>query len=255
MGNGGSARGCGDSREAGGVYMEVGGIGGAIPMYEIIKDPVEPIDPKAVGLSPVGVKLIEIDGVTHVFDWVGAKHYPNASDFIEEAVRLGISRRISKKEDLSKLTAESRLVLVHPKAFITGGESFFADVPCPTGKHPGDRSTCAGRLWLVGDPGSTDITLAEDYVGPRDPFPDWAPIKATPSPGNSLRIGRRSMPSFTYTLGQRPHDVGITLGPGIIMVAPIERLAVINDPNDSDATRDALERAYGAKLPVKLEDL
>ncbi len=253
MSLGKKARGCGGSRETGGVYMEVGSEDGGLPMCELIKDPVEFIDPKAIGLSPVGVKLIEINGVTHVFDWVGAKHYPNASDFIEEAIRLGISRRISKKEDFSRLTAESRLILVHPKAFIEGG--VFQEVPCPTGKHPGDRSNCAGRLWLVGDPGSTDITIDEDYVGPRDPFPEWAPLPATPSPTQAYRLGRRSMPSFTYTLGERPSDIGLRLRPGIIMVAPIERLAVVNDPNDLDATRDALERAYEAKLPVKLEDL
>lgn len=44
MSLGSSARGCGDSRETGGVYMEVGSEDGGLPIYELIKDPVESID-------------------------------------------------------------------------------------------------------------------------------------------------------------------------------------------------------------------
>lgn len=115
--NGGQPRGCGKSRDAGGIYMECGSFGGGgIPMSMLIKDPVPLFDPESVGLSPVGVKVVEFDGVFHVFDWVGASHYPNAADFLEEAVRLGLSRRIPKTAEFSRLTAESRLILVHPKA-------------------------------------------------------------------------------------------------------------------------------------------
>lgn len=261
MSLGKSPRGCGKSRDTGAIYMEVGSEEGGLPMYQLIQDPVRAVDPKALGLTPVGVKLIEVDGVTHVFDWVGAKHYPNASDFIEEAIRLGISRRISKKEDFSKLTPESRLVLVHPRAFVSGHEGvpYLAGRPwpCPTGIHDVEArdERCAGLLWLLGEPGTTDMRLEEDYVGPRDPFPEWAPGKVAPQPSDTYRVGRRSMPAFTYSLGERPHDIGVTLSPGIIMVAPIERLAVISDPNDQAATNDALAVASGSSLPVSLEAL
>ena len=255
MGNGGAARGCGGSRDAGGVYMEVGGLEGSRAMYEIIKDPVVPFDPASIDLSPIGVKIVEVDGVYHVFDWVGATHYPNASDFLEEAIRLGLSRRISKKEDFSKLTAASKLILVHPKAIINAPASYLSHrpVPCPTGKHPdpSNRCDCAGRLWLIGDPGSTDLEQDEAYEAPSGAFPDWAPFPVAPF----ALCGRRIMPSFTYTLAERPHDVEVKLSPGIIAIAPIERLAVVRHPGDPDAEADALSKARRSSLPVSLEDL
>lgn len=255
MGNGGAARGCGDSRDAGGVYMEVGGVGGAIPMYEIIKDPVVPFDPASIDLSPIGVKIVEVNGVYHVFDWVGATHYPNAADFLEEAIRLGLSRRISKKEDFSKLTAASKLILIHPKAVMNAPASYIANraIPCPTGKHPdpSNRCDCAGRLWLIGDPGTTDLELDEAYVTPSGVFPEWAPHPVEPF----YMCGRRTMPSFTYTLAERPHDVDVTFSPGIIAIAPIERLAVVRHPGDPEAEADALSKARHSSLPVNLEDL
>jgi hypothetical protein len=250
--NGGSPRGCGDSRDAGGIYLEAGSAGGiGIPMYVLIKDPVVAIDPTEIGLSPVGVKLVEMNGVWHVFDWVGESHYPNAADFLEEAIRLGLSRRISKQEDFSKLTAESRLILVHPKAFITDEDRSIPEpCGCPTGNHPnqGERFLCAGRLWRVGKSGSTDI--GNGGPPPTESTPVWAPCPEEPCENT----GRRQMPSFTYNLGELPSNSKVTLSPGIIMVAPIERIAVVNDPNDADHTRDALETAREAKVPVTLDD-
>lgn len=248
--NGGSARGCGGSREKGGIYLECGSAsGGGIPMFCLIKDPIPAFDPESIGLSPVGVKLAEIDGVTHVFDWVGAKHYPNAADFLEEAVRLGLSRRISKNEDFSKLTSESRLILVHPKAFIEVDEEYWQHpIPCPTGFHSDryDRIGIseAGKLWLVGDPGSTDgLPMAEE-------FPVWAPF---PVPAFNP-VSKRSMPAFEYNLGERPFGVDVKLSPGIIMVAPVERIAVVNDPDDPENLRSALEAANEANVPVTLDE-
>lgn len=248
--NGGSARGCGGSREKGGIYLECGSAGGfGIPMFSFIKDPVAAFDPDSVGLSPVGVKLAEIDGVTHVFDWIGAKHYPNAADFLEEAVRLGLSRRISKKEDFSKITAESRLILVHPKAFVEGFPDDI-EVPCPTGQHAAayDRLSIqeAGRLWLVGD---EDSVVVPDGVIPRrgSVFPEWAPF---PIPSEDTPV--RAMPAFEYNLAVRPK--GVKLSPGIVMVAPIERIAVVNDPDDPENIQSAMEAAHEANVPVTLDE-
>ncbi|MEQ1761577.1 MAG: hypothetical protein ABL984_00395 [Pyrinomonadaceae bacterium] len=250
--NGGSERGCGDSREKGGIYLECGSAGGGgLPMFHLIKDPITAFDRESVGLSPVGVKLAEIDGVWHVFDWVGAKHYPNAADFLEEAVRLGLSRRISKTEDLSKLTAESRLILVHPKAFIEGfieGYPLGVPVPCVTGNHPNivDRLSIqeAGRLWLVGDEDTVDPNISK-----CGPFPEWAPYPLFEEEGTP---GVRKMPAFEYNLAVRPK--GVKLSPGIVMIAPIERLAVVNDPDDPENLRSAMEAANKSSVPVTLDE-
>lgn len=255
VGNGGKARGCGSSRDAGGIYLECGDDeGGGLPMWELIQDPVKSVDIKALGLSPVGVKLVEVDGVWHVFDWVGAEHYPNAADFIEEAVRLGISRRISRKEDFSKLTSASRLVLVHPRAVIAEVPDWLKmrECPCPTGHvgHDGSHFNCAGSLWHIAHPQTTDSRpMDHNYEPPTDEFPEWAPRRAT-APG--CTSARRRMPAFTYNVGLRVLD--LELSPGIIMVAPIERLAVVNNPSNRSDTEEAASAAMTSTIPVHLMD-
>ena len=60
------------------------------------------------------------------------------------------------------------------------------------------------------------------------------------------------MPSFSYV--GRPAPEGVRLSHGIIASCPIERIAVINDDNDTDGTREALDKAGAAHLPVRLEN-
>jgi len=250
--NGADPRGCGDSREVGGIYMESGSSGGeGIPMSMLIKDPISLFDVESVGLSPVGVKLVEIDGITHVFDWVGATHYPNAADFLEESIRLGLSRRIPRTADFSKLTAESRLILVHPKAYIEAPDSYWdcRPIPCPTGFHPDSNErpgiSEAGKLWVVGDPGSTDGLPMEGDL------PLWAPFPVAAF--NS--VGRRSMPAFDYNLGERPAgSKDVVFRPGIVMVAAIERLSVVNNPYDEVGTAETVEWVNSSPLLVSLDD-
>ena len=53
---------------------------------------------------------------TNAFDvimWVGEKFYPMPWDFLEEARWIGISKRIPKNIDFSKISSNSRLILVH----------------------------------------------------------------------------------------------------------------------------------------------
>lgn len=249
--NGGKPRGCGKARDKGGIYLECGSAEGfGLPMFSLIKDPIPAFDPDSVGLSPVGVKIVEVDGVYHVFDWVGAKHYPNAADFLEEAVRLGLSRRISRKEDFSKLTAESRLILVHPKAYVENDLALlndYTEYPCPTGKHQVVHSRQlireAGALWLVGD----EDTVEGPSEGLVDPYPEWAPC-----PIETGGPGIRKMPAFEYRLAVRPK--GITLSPGIVIVAPIERLVVVNDPEDPKNLESSLGAASASSLPVSVDE-
>lgn len=122
-------RGCG-SRVNGAVYLVVNtGRGGerldyftiCQPTHEVVltegAKPV-PID-VAFQLTPKGVKLVERDGVTHVLDWVGSENYPNVLDFWYEAWRHGVSRRVNlQPDDYARLSRDSRLILLHPRAYI-----------------------------------------------------------------------------------------------------------------------------------------
>ena len=64
-------------------------------------------------MSAVGVTLIERDGVTHVLDVVGREHYPAVELFVDEARRVGVSRRIAVTTDFERLTPDSRLLVLH----------------------------------------------------------------------------------------------------------------------------------------------
>jgi hypothetical protein len=125
------------------------------PIEFFLLDPPLPVELDALGIGPRGVHLIEKEGVWHVFDVVGQENYPNVCDVIEEARYWGISRRCELL-DYSLLTAESRLVLLHQRAFIRNfadypplfGEHERRDFRCPKNKHALDslEGMCAG-LW------------------------------------------------------------------------------------------------------------
>ena len=193
-------------------------------------DPPIPVDVVAMGLSAIGVTLVRTtasDGraVTHVFDIIGQSHYPNVASFIDEARAHGVSRRLSRSLDFSRLEAgRSRLVLVHARAFLDNAIEYFqartqARWPCPKFTHAHlDRDRppemCASLFW-------------EDLDGPR------------------LRPGERHTRVFagqTTTHGLAAPDGVVPRHRHAIFASfPISRLAVISDPHG--ATHDVAARS------------
>src|SRR5690242_4902011 len=116
-------RGCGD-REEGGVYAESGLSSLGSPLEHFLFDPPVPL-PDGLDLinkpqlwqraDPLsGEPVVDPETKIPVSDlliWVGAEHYPEAVDFIEETRRMGASRRLNPNLDLSKLTRRSRMLL------------------------------------------------------------------------------------------------------------------------------------------------
>jgi hypothetical protein len=102
------------------VYFEtmLAPAGEGHPVECFIKDPPMLLDTQAIGLTPIGTKIISMNGVNHVFDWVGTSHYPNVADFVEEVRRFGASRRAAQNIDFSLLSPDSMLVLVHSRTVI-----------------------------------------------------------------------------------------------------------------------------------------
>lgn len=230
------ARGCG-RRIAGGLYLESGYDAGqsmtgrqlAVTTRYILDPPVK-VDLAAMGVTSVGVKLIERNGVTHVLDMVGADNYPNVADFIEEAARMGVSRRLPLNTDLSRLTSQSLLILIHARAWVENVNDLRpAEVDgiersywCPKinhahmmGEHP-----CAGMWW-------DDVS-----VGGTSPF--------NPAMERARDEGAVARPMFTSIVRQMPWGeyharrsarVGsIVHSPAIFARFPITSLAVIRDP-------------------------
>jgi hypothetical protein len=142
-------RGCGD-REPGGAYLCVPLSAEGSPLEAFLVDPPVPVDPRALGLSAIGVTLHQHGGATHVFDIVGREHYPAVAGFLEEARRMGISRRISRDADFARLTPASRLVLLHEHADVANAPAFpiRRACPCRRPEHLADgfAAMCA-RLW------------------------------------------------------------------------------------------------------------
>ena len=203
-------RGCG-TRSEGGAYFEMGvGIGG-LPIEAFLIDSPHVV-PSALKISPRGVQMIEqqqpgpdgeIQSVWHLVDWVGAEHYPNVADFVEEARRFGVSRRLPRNLDFSKITPESRLLLVHARAYVVN-TSEYSQWRCPKqfSDHAPEKllpgQCCAGVWWR-------DIT---DHSG--------------------FDVERRDMPSFSYFGHRAPEGLEPEYSPAIFMSVPCSRIAVVS---------------------------
>lgn len=217
-GNSGSGeRECGFRKE-GGVYAEVPMSANGKPLEHFIVCPPIPIDRDEYRLHPkgLGVSLIEVPedcltcggsgqvtitdetgifpletscvpcgglgkvGVTHVFDIVGENNYPNVADFLEEARRLGVSRRLELStgdesvdptdttkivpaiNPYSKLSSRSKLILLHKRAVIENALDFNVDTYYKVGE------TAIERLRLAGCPKHRETHLIEPITEGTD---------------------------------------------------------------------------------------
>lgn len=237
-------RGCG-FRQSGGAYIEVEMQQSTtgVPFVRYLKDPAVPVDIEALGLTPVGVHLIKRpdSDVWDVWDIVGESEYPNLADFIEEAARYGVSRRIAKTAEFGKLTKESRLVLLHRRAFIVNEDDYAAVNPygiCPThrpGHKPLDtplQQHCIGQAWLDVEPSTCEVVL--------DPTVPFMAVE-------------RTMPSFTYRAYRRPDGITPRYLTAVFAAFPISSIAVIRDP-EGGSHLDTLDRALDSTLPVIEKD-
>jgi hypothetical protein len=115
-------RGCGD-RTPGGVYIECGLSPVGRPFEDFLLDPPLALPP-GLGAETVANKpqfwTDSETGTVHLVIWVGAEHYPYLADFVEEACRFGISRKLSpqllERPEFGRLTLNSRMILAHPRA-------------------------------------------------------------------------------------------------------------------------------------------
>lgn len=146
----GVVRGCG-TRISGGLYLECGVGPGGRPLEHFLCDPPVPITVD----TKVGVELVERDGLVHVLDWVGEAHYPYASDFLEEGGRYGFSRRVSRTLPFSRLSAASRLLVVHARGLVVNHRELRPFMPEAYATTPNSRAFKhhCGLLERTGDAG------------------------------------------------------------------------------------------------------
>jgi hypothetical protein len=217
-------RGCGE-RVSGGIYAECGFSPLGAPLEDFLMDPPIQI-PAGLNLSAIGVQLVERtepDGrsVWHIFDWVGECHYPNVADFLEELRRFGMSRRLPSTLDFSKITPESRHILVHARAWVENCAEYRKWI-CPQRiphHAPGeDFQGCCAGVW-------------------------WRDIEQRSFEGKLIL---REMPSFSYWGYSRPEGIEPEYRPAFFASFPISRIAVVQ----GEGAEEAKEAASTANLPV-----
>lgn len=214
-------RACG-RRVKGAVYAETRPSESGVPVEFFIVDPPRPVDLAALGLTAVGVKLVEVNNVWHVFDVVGQEYYPYTADYIEETRQKGASRRLPGNLDYPKLGPDSRLFLIHQKAIIENFPKYPQPpaVTCPKGLEEHQAaplpSMCAGLWWH-------DL-----------------PAKERQLPGG-----------VKYCGSQRPPGVTPVYQHGVFFTLPITNLAVIKGGEDTEKNHQA---AGKSGLPVYLEE-
>ncbi len=172
-------RGCGD-REPGGVYAESGLSPYGRPIESFLFDPPLPV-PDGLDLvnkptlwqrvDPLsGEPMLDPETGNPIYDLlihIGAEHYPEAVDYIEETRRLGASRRLNPNLDLSRLSRLSRMLLAHPRAIIASWRELTPPERCKKKFAYHDQAFyTAFYRDLLGQGESLDATHDEERIGP-----------------------------------------------------------------------------------------
>jgi hypothetical protein len=230
-----------------------------MPVEYFMVDPPQRVDAKALGLTDIGVKLIEVNGVYHIFDIIGEKYYPNVADMVEEIRRLGMSRRceLASAEEYAKITPESTYVLLHRRAWIGNCEPYYRDFLPVT---PGDTeyNPCPANLLQhdphYADPEEVHFPEEEPCLGLCWNDVDGLELDQKPGEDGTIitdtRLGTRTMPSFTYKAANSP-----ILGPknyelAIFMRLPITRFVIVR----GGKAQEKLERVKPTGIAVEEVD-
>jgi hypothetical protein len=234
-------------------------------------DPPLPVDMQAMGLSAIGVKIVPwtyVDAKTldhvsthYVLDVIGQSNYPNVADFIEETRRYGVSRRISRNSDFSLLDENSRLVLIHERAWITNADEYIRarerswcprDIPGHLTENP--YAMCAGLWW-------------EDIEKGKEPGEDDRNAVLTygrkirnDQPGVQMHLQRenpraviREMATFRYRGMRRPDRVVPKYQHAMFATFPIPLIEVVRD-RAGGTHEAATEAARKSGISVEVVD-
>jgi hypothetical protein len=246
-------RGCGE-RESGGVYLECGVSPYGSSLEHFLFDPPLPL-PDGVDLvnkpqlwartDPVsGEPILDLETNAPVYDvliWVGAEHYPEATDYIEETRRLGASRRINPQLDLSKLTCRSRMLLAHPRAIIASWQDLIPPQRCKKCLPYHDQVFYAERYQdqlVVGE--GIDATHDNERVGPCV-FKLWEVLPKDEAIETFEREGHH--PLCLRQIGSTIYEYTLTgeqvsgWQPGFLLGLPITGIALIEYQDGSVNTR------------------
>lgn len=262
-------RGCG-TRVEGGIYAECGLSETGAPLERFLFDPVVPV-PADLTIPIQGVGTMTNGETTHVVDRVGVAFYPNASDFIEEVRRFGLSRRIPKSFDFSRLSEGSRILIVHPRGLVDAWPEFVSGRwLCPNaridhapealaealrleaGRDSWRRSNCCAGLQWEAVTGGVEVTLDEQVPGYNYRTGAFVENVDALTWRADERLVRVECASFSYHARRAPEGVDPSFGEAFVASFPISNLCVVRAADGSH--EEAAARALAAGIPVELSD-
>lgn len=216
------------------MYIEAGSPDGLGPnILETIADPMQALDPVEIGVTPIGVHLIEMNGVNHVVDIVGVQHYPAPVFFVEEMLRHGVSRRIPKTFPFEKLDpARSKLILLHKRAFVEGHDT--TEVYCRLLRHDRSDPLCSGAWWTT---------------VPKKLLTEDSPANGGTGTKNRAKIASGEAFDVSAETGKETYSYGV------LAILPIERLVGIHDPEEPLSLESGMKAASKAGFRSVLEEM
>ena len=253
-------RGCGDSRTDGGIYIESETSEFGMPLEHFLIDPPihelngQPVM-QALNLTARGVQVLKgSDGSTpHIFDVIGAEHYPDVLDFFEETRALGASRRceLPASEYAKLLPFKSRLLLIHPRAAILNHGDYY--VP-----HQ-DLHFCPKRIETHASELVKGPNAAQAWTAPIDCCARlyWHDLtgqvdrdQAIPTEHDGMCRVTRTLPCGQKFSGYYRHpSLEPQYAPALFLSLPIARIVLVDPNGKHDAKRKKLE---GAQIPVEV---
>ena len=237
-----AGRGCGGMKSDA-LYMTWSLGQGGIPVNNLVICPVWRLNHKKMGLKSQGVTLLPAlsnqgkmiytpsgDLVYDVYDWVGSGYYPYKLTMYKEICWGGLSRRVPKNTDFSKIfKGYSKHYLVHSKGVIHDG---IHEVKASVNEleHP----ECLRNWHGIPFKASFMDTCSAMW---------WHEISIKDCTQDTDGIWYAQHPSFDYEV--YPTDADITWSPGAFMALPIGRFVATTQRN-SDQLSKSMEDALHA---------
>lgn len=227
---GASKRGCG-TRDAGGLYACTGTSDDGRPMEEFIWDPPVPWNGGYLRSPRLHQRH---DGRWDLLVWIGDESYPFVPDFVEEARRFGVSRRIPTSLDMSSIVPfQSRMIFIHQRVITPT----FYELQERT--HEILKTPCECFHSPIRKRGDTQCTLALWELSALESIPPGHELGTRN--GGSTIIRTPSVQYVTQIPITPSEAPGYT--PGIFMATPLTHFEFIN-PDGSKISLNA-KKALG----------
>jgi hypothetical protein len=266
------ARECGETRVAGGLYLEMKTGPGGVPMMTYCTCPTLPIsgeEQAQMGLTAQGMCVVNYTGSdgkewSDVYDWIGVDHY-EVWDWLMEcrAAPSGMSRHINRTDTalLEALAKPGFYVAVSPHGSLLNAAEFY-ERRC--------ENICAGGEWGNEEhvtprwqaQGQTCISLLretftsdEELANPPGSKPD---DQLSPASEAWRRRFLREHPEFaaTYTAYKAPEGVAPEWQLAEFYRLPKRylNLTIVNDPGNPEDVAATMERVkqHAAGVSVRV---